>query len=56
MLAKQDNICDLEDRLKQVDEAENVPLFLGMSRADTNPRRQEVLAEIDRALSDYGAV
>lgn len=54
LLLKQDRLTILEKRLKEVDAAETVPLFLGASREDENTERRQVLDEIDIALSDYG--
>lgn len=56
LLLKQDKIAVLEERLTQTDDQEQSPLFLGMSRADSNPKRREILDELDIALRDYGAL
>ncbi|KAF1828591.1 hypothetical protein BDW02DRAFT_593168 [Decorospora gaudefroyi] len=53
LLLKQDKIAVLEERLTQIDDQEQSPLFLGMSRADSNPKRREILDELDIALRDY---
>jgi hypothetical protein len=44
----------LEQRLDELDEAEQRPLFLGSMRRDQNEERQKLLQELDRALADYG--
>ncbi|KAF3760518.1 hypothetical protein M406DRAFT_267573, partial [Cryphonectria parasitica EP155] len=53
LLRKQDKLAVLEKRLREMDDAETVPLFLGASREDANMHRQQILDEIDVALSDY---
>ncbi|KAI0409257.1 hypothetical protein F4802DRAFT_242027 [Xylaria palmicola] len=53
LLLKQDRLVVLEKRLREIDDAETVPLFLGASREDTNTQRRQVLDEIDVALSEY---
>ncbi|KAI0534863.1 hypothetical protein GGR58DRAFT_481204 [Xylaria digitata] len=53
LLLKQDRLVVLEKRLREIDDAETVPLFLGASREDTNTQRRQVLDEIDVALPDY---
>lgn len=53
-LLKQDNICQLEEELKQIDESEKSQLFLGNCRRDKNQSRKEVLEKLDLALRDYG--
>lgn len=53
LLLKQDKLVVLEKRLRELDDTETVPLFLGASREDENRERLQVLDEIDVALSDY---
>jgi hypothetical protein len=54
MLCKQDQLCDLEKQLEEIDKSESRPLFLGSLRRDTNLDRKRILAEIDAALCGYG--
>jgi hypothetical protein len=54
LLLKQDEIVSLEDKLRDIDNAEAAPFFLGRSRADANPERLKVLSDLDRYLTDYG--
>ena len=51
---KQDKLGILEQQLKQLDQGEECPLFLGMSRCDCNNERKVVLENIDSCLTDYG--
>ena len=44
----------LEEQLEKVDREETALLFLGTARRDCNPRRQQVLRDIDLALAEYG--
>jgi len=44
----------LEQRLEAIDANERRRLFLGSSREDKNEERLAVLADIDKALADYG--
>ncbi|KAE8142049.1 hypothetical protein BDV38DRAFT_295814 [Aspergillus pseudotamarii] len=53
LLDKQDRLAQLEDKLRDIDQNEQHPLFLSSSRLDRNEARKAVLAEIDVALSDY---
>lgn len=54
LLLKQDKLSLLEQRLEAIDTNERRRLFLGSSREDKNEERVAVLAEIDKALADYG--
>ncbi|KAK8135105.1 hypothetical protein PG984_007117, partial [Apiospora sp. TS-2023a] len=53
ILLKQDKLAMLETQLDELDRNEDRPLFLGMSRADNNPARKSLLAEIDSHLAEY---
>jgi hypothetical protein len=55
LLLKQDQIAILEEKLKQIDESEPCPLFLGKSRIDNNQSRKSVLADVDARLAEYGS-
>lgn len=55
MLLKQDKLCVLEQKLEKIDQEEISPLFLGVSRLDRNPARQDVLSEIESSLAEYDA-
>ena len=44
----------LEQRLEQIDQQEESPLFLGKSRCDRNTNRISLLSEIEHRLADYG--
>ena len=54
LLMKQDKLSVLEQRLNQLDEEEECPLFLGKSRSDGNDERKAVLIAIESCLADYG--
>ncbi|KZN90081.1 hypothetical protein EN45_001920 [Penicillium chrysogenum] len=54
LLAKQDRLSVLEDKLEALGKAEDRPIFLGSCRIDQNQERKQVLLEIDLALSSYG--
>lgn len=54
LLEKQDALSRLEQRLEEIDTNEQRVLFLGSLRRDSNAERRQVMAEIDRALADYG--
>ncbi|KAL2156764.1 hypothetical protein VTH82DRAFT_1510 [Thermothelomyces myriococcoides] len=53
LLLKQDQLSVLEARLEEVDQRERCPLFLGMSRCDTNSERAALLSEIESKLKEY---
>ncbi|KAI0538636.1 hypothetical protein GGR58DRAFT_467466 [Xylaria digitata] len=53
LLLKQDRISCLEAQLDQIDQDEQLPLFLAKSRGDTNSERKSVLSQIETALADY---
>ena len=53
LLIKQDRLSALEERLDEIDEEEESPVFLGVSRMDNNADRQDVLKEIEEGLEDY---
>ncbi|KAI1360145.1 hypothetical protein F5Y08DRAFT_55435 [Xylaria arbuscula] len=53
LLAKQDEIAVLENRLDEIDAAEQRDLFLGCMRRDVNIDRQNVLQSIKLAVSEY---
>ena len=46
----------LEEKLEDLDRAEDVSLFLASNRLDGNHRRQSLLDEIETVLQEYGAV
>ncbi|KAL9632056.1 MAG: hypothetical protein Q9204_003954 [Flavoplaca sp. TL-2023a] len=54
LLLKQDRISILENKLKHLDENEACEIFLTSSRDDANRNRQQLLADLDSALADYG--
>jgi hypothetical protein len=54
LLLKQDNISNLEEELNEIDQTEEVELFLGSYRRDKNPRRKDIITQLDQAFSDYG--
>lgn len=54
LLLKQDQLSVLEQRLEQIDQQEESPLFLGKSRCDRNTDRISLLSEIEGRLADYG--
>ena len=51
---KQDKLSHLEQQLRDIDKNESEPLYLQSCRADKSIEREEVLAQIDRALCEYG--
>ena len=54
LLVKQDRVSALEGQLRELDEQEQRPLFLGSLRRDGNTERANLLSELDPALADYG--
>ena len=56
LLLKQDRISILENKLKHLDENEACEIFLTSSRDDANRNRQQLLADLDSALADYGTL
>ncbi|KAK1965460.1 hypothetical protein LY78DRAFT_637519 [Colletotrichum sublineola] len=55
LLLKQDRLSVLEEKLDQLDEHEESPLFLGKSRCDKNEARRALLQEMESCLADYDA-
>ncbi|KAI1176732.1 hypothetical protein F4777DRAFT_239452 [Nemania sp. FL0916] len=53
LLAAQDRVAALEQRLDQLDEQEDRQLFLGCMRRDSNVERQQVLSDLKGALAEY---
>ncbi|KAI8625882.1 hypothetical protein F5Y19DRAFT_240139 [Xylariaceae sp. FL1651] len=53
LLAKQDEIVVLENKLDEIDAAEQRDIFLGCMRLDANTARQEVLRDAKLAMSEY---
>ena len=56
LLLKQDNLCQLQQQLDDIDQNETLPLFLGKSRGDRNTDRTSLLSEISKSLDDYGMI
>jgi hypothetical protein len=54
ILAKQDRVSSIEERLDEVDQQEKAELFLGSMRRDKNHARKVLLSDLDEALADYG--
>ena len=54
LLSKQDRLSMLQQRLDQIDQEEESPLFLGKSRCDANTDRITLLSDIESCLADYG--
>lgn len=55
LLRKQDRVSVLEQRLQELDQNEERPLFLGSLRRDCNAERKSLLVDLDHALADYGS-
>ena len=55
ILRKQDRLSMLEERLEELDHAEEVSLFLTNNKFDENNQRQSLLDEIEKVLQKYGA-
>ncbi|KAJ2990470.1 hypothetical protein NUW58_g2934 [Xylaria curta] len=53
LLAKQDEIVVLENKLDEIDAAEQRAVFLGCMRRDANTARQGVLRDAKLAMSEY---
>ncbi|MCJ1262903.1 hypothetical protein MMC22_002773 [Lobaria immixta] len=53
ILMRQDRLSELEIQLNDVDAEEDTQLFLSSRRHDQNPKRRQVLADIDDALHAY---
>ncbi|KAI0547664.1 hypothetical protein F4679DRAFT_359081 [Xylaria curta] len=53
LLAKQDEIVVLENKLDEIDAAEQRGIFLGCMREDGNTARQDVLRDAKLAMSEY---
>ena len=56
LLLKQNRISILESNLNHLDENESCEIFLTSSRDDANCNRQQLLADLDSALADYGTL
>ena len=54
LLLKQDQLCQLEAELDDIDRSEDKALFLGNSRRDRNSKRQDVIKRLDEAFAAYG--
>lgn len=54
LLYKQDELVQLEQRLQDLDTAEQTPYFLSSRRDDTNIDRKALMAEIEARLPAYG--
>ncbi|KAH8892123.1 hypothetical protein GQ53DRAFT_647011, partial [Thozetella sp. PMI_491] len=53
LLQKQDRLSLLESQLDEIDRNEPRPLFLGNIRRDSNRAREDLLNQINVAISDY---
>ncbi|KAI1357171.1 hypothetical protein F5Y08DRAFT_354660 [Xylaria arbuscula] len=56
LLRKQDKLSVLEKQLEKADQDEEMVLFHGSIRKDTNQERDSILSEIDAVLADYDAL
>ena len=54
LLLAQDNVVQLEQKLRELDLGEGRPLYLGCSRMDRNEERLKVLSELRQGLAEYG--
>lgn len=54
LLYKQDELVQLEEKLKEIDDKDPKDLFRGNRRRDQNPDRKAVLAQLEQALISYG--
>jgi len=56
LLLAQDNVVQLEQKLRELDLGEGRPLYLGCSRMDQNEERLKVLSELRQGLAEYGTI
>lgn len=56
LLAKQDRVSQIEQKLDEIDGKEHAELFLGNMRRDKNQERRSTLEDLDEALADYGGM
>jgi len=56
LLAKQDTIIDLEQRLDTIDELEANAYYLSSKRTDGNSERLQLLVDIEKRLVEYGTI
>jgi hypothetical protein len=54
LLLKQDRLSVLEEQLEHIDHSEDRPIFLGNAHRDVNPARQQILADMEVELREYG--
>ena len=54
LLLKQDRLSVLEEQLEYIDNSEDHPIFLGNARRDLNPARNQILADMEVELREYG--
>ena len=54
LLLAQEELCGLEKRLQEVDNAERIQLFLSSRAYDENLERRQILDEIRSKLRQYG--
>jgi hypothetical protein len=54
LLLLQEDLCRLESRLAEIDDAERTQLYLSSTLHDENDARRQVLQEIREKLRAYG--
>ena len=54
LLYKQDEVAQLEERLKSIDDGDPKDLFLGSRRHDRNTERMAVMKQLEQAIASYG--
>ena len=53
LLHKQDELCELEQRLEAIDKDEATLYLLSTRRQDTNIERRNILRELEEKLKEY---
>ncbi|KAI1414644.1 hypothetical protein F5Y13DRAFT_13048 [Hypoxylon sp. FL1857] len=56
LLSKQDELAQLEERLERLDADKTFTFFRGSLRGDRNGERAQLMAEINRCLTEYDSV
>ena len=54
LLYRQDEVAQLEEKLKKIDNDDPKDLFLGSRRHDRNTERMAVMKQLEQAIASYG--
>ena len=54
LLYRQDEVAQLEEKLKKIDDDDPKDLFLGSRRHDRNTERMAVMKQLEQAMASYG--